>query len=338
MKLYLALLAATLTEVGAFAPARPLTTAPVAVGSSSTTLYQFGTLGFTADGLYTREEEEQMRERDRVMGYLSEVQAPTAVRDDLGTSVMISGFDPADPSAMETLDFLNTEESPHFPFTKIVAHVEDMKVAKKRLIGRHARYTGLLDKLDFSEGTTLPSVEQLADISSWVVHVAGGDMSKLADIADAAEKADSVKNVAILVSGAQGVGGNALREAEELLKGKATTFAYTLLVVPEWNDEPEASCAFDIVNATDVAGAPFAEGESFSRAESLRIVTECLAIEKAAGKCVVANASKDPTSLEYMLIQGMREIGYNRLEEIEHMVASGVKVCVHWYIFHYLCN
>lgn len=266
-----------------------------------------------------------MRTQNEVMSYLSTVQAPTAIRSTLGSSVLISGFDPTDPSATEVLDFLNNEDSPHLPFTKIVAHVEDMKMAKKRLISRTARYTGLLDKLDFSEGSALPSVEQLADVSSWVAHVGGGDMTKLGEIADIAEGAESVKNVAILISGATSVGGDALKEAEELLKSKATTFAYTLLVVPEWNDEPEAMCAFGIVNATDVVDAPFGAGETFSREESLRIITECLAIEKAAGKCVVANASKDPVSLETMLIQGMREIGYDRVGEIEHMVASGVK-------------
>jgi len=267
-----------------------------------------------------------MRTQDEVAGYLSETRQPnTVIRKNLGTSVLISGFRPEDPAATEVLDFLNNEESVHFPFTKIVAHVEDMKMAKKRLIGRNARYTGLLDKLDFSEGSAFPTVEQLAGMSSWVAHVVGGDMSKLADIADAAEKADSVKNVAILVSGATSVGGDALKEAEELLKGRVSTFAYTLMVVPEWNDEPEASCAFGLVNVTDVADAPFREGESFSRVESLRILTECLAIDKAAGKCVVANAAKEANSLENNLIQGMREIGFTRLEEIEHMVTLGAK-------------
>lgn len=150
-------------------------------------------------------------------------------------------------------------------------------------------------------------------------------MSKLSAIAKAAEAADSVKNVSILVSGAQGVGRDALKEAEELLKGKATTFGYTLLIVPEWNDEPEATCAFGLVNVTDVVDAPFAENASFSREESLRIVTECLAIDQAAGKSVVANAAKEPNSLENMLIVGMREIGFSRLGEIEHMVTRGTK-------------
>mmetsp|Transcript_9705 Transcript_9705/g.17231 ORF Transcript_9705/g.17231 Transcript_9705/m.17231 type:complete len:476 (-) Transcript_9705:200-1627(-) len=322
MKLTIALLA-SLTGVGAFvASSRSITSHHA---STSTTLYQFGTLGFNTEGLYSRAEEETIRTQGEVMGYLNEVQAPTAIRSNLGTSVIISGFDPTDPASTEILAFLNNEESAHFQFTKIVAHVEDMKVAKKRLIGRNARYTGLLDKLDFTEGASSPTVEQLADVSSWVAHVGGGDMSKLSDIVDAAEAAESVKNVVILVSGAQSVGGDALKAAEELLKDKATTFAYTLLVVPEWNNEPEATCAFGIVNVTDVVDAPFEESETFSREESLRIISECLAIDNAKGKCVVANAAKEANSLENMLIVGMREMGLNRLQEIEHMVTRGAK-------------
>lgn len=323
MKLTIALLA-SLTGVGAFvASSRSITSH--AAASTSTTLYQFGTLGFNTEGLYSRAEEETIRTQGEVMGYLSEVQAPTAIRSNLGTSVIISGFDPLDPASTEILAFLNNEESAHFQFTKIVAHVEDMKVAKKRLIGRNARYTGLLDKLDFTEGASSPTVEQLADVSSWVAHVGGGDMSKLTDIVDAAEAAESVKNVVILVSGAQSVGGDALKEAEKLLEDKATTFAYTLLVVPEWNNEPEATCAFGIVNVTDVVDAPFGESETFSREESLRIISECLAIDNAKGKCVVANAAKEANSLENMLIVGMREMGLNRLQEIDHMVTRGAK-------------
>lgn len=325
---------ASLAGAGAFVlPSRSTNTHQPTVTSSasstaistSTTLYQSGTLGFDTNNLYSREEEDNMDKLNDVMQYLSEIKAPTAVRSDLGTSVLVSGFDPKDPSSTEILDFLNDEESPHFQFTNIVAHVEDMKLAKKRLIGRNARYTGLLDKLNFSEGASLPTAEQLADISSWVAHVDGGDMTKLGDIVAAAEAADSIKNVVMLVSGAQHVGGDAMKEAEEMLKAKATTFAYTLLVVPEWNNDPEATCAFGIVNVTDVADAPFGQGETFSREESLRLISECLAIDKAAGKCVVANAAKEAYCLEDMLIRGMREIGFTRPEEIEHMVTRGAK-------------
>ena len=83
--------------------------------------------------------------------------------------------------------------------------------------------------------------------------------------------------------------------------------------------------AFGIVNVTDVTTPAFAMGETFSRAESLRIITECLAIDGAAGKCVVANVAKDTSSLEHMLVYGMRECGFKRIEEIEYRVSMGAK-------------
>jgi hypothetical protein len=328
MKLSIALLA-SLAGVGAFVPSRQASVVrPIII--STTSLNQFGTLGFDTNNLYSREEVETMRTQNEIIGYLSETQRPnTALRPELGTTVLISGFDPTDPSSTEILDFLNSEDSPHFPFTKIIAHVEDGAVARKRLISRNARYTGLLDKLSFSEcasSSPIPTADQLAGVSSWVAHVGSGDLGRVADIANAAEGAESVKNVAILVSGATGLGGDALRDVEVMLRDKATTFAYTLLVVPEWNDEPEALCAFGIFNVDDVEGSPFVVGESFSREESLRIITESLAIDKAAGKCVVARSAKDTNSLEYMLIHGMREIGFKRIEEVEYMVTMGAKV------------
>merc|ERR1740117_2629172 len=61
------------------------------------------------------------------------------------------------------------------------------------------------------------------------------------------------------------------------------------------------------------------------RERKVCVASECLAIDKTAGKCVVAIAARDANSLENMLIQGMREIGFNRGEEIEHMVLRGAK-------------
>ena len=344
MKFTLTLLSfLTLAGVGAFAPTRGIIPSHPAAGvapssTSNTRLNNFGTLGFNTDNLYTPEEAQTIKTQNEIFVYLNELRSKrknknTVLRSNLGKTVLISGFEPTDPSATEVLDFLNDEYSPHFGFSKIVVHAPDEKVAKKRLIGRNARYTGLLDKLDFVEGSessSVPSVEQLADVSSWISHISGGDdknmMSQLASIVDVAEKAENVKNVAILISGANKVGVDFMKEAESKLKSGATTFTYTLLVVPQWNNEPEALCAYGIVNASDLASTPFREDETFSREESLRILTECLAIDKAAGKCVVANAAKETTSLENMLIQSMRENGFKRIEEVEHMVTVGAKV------------
>jgi hypothetical protein len=314
--------------------ARSVTTS-TSSSCSSTQLYQFGTLGFDTANLYSRSEEELIKTRNEVMSYLASVaqsSPPVALRKNLGRSVVISGFNPEEPASQEILAFLNNEFSPHLSgtFNKIIAHVDDIKVGRKRLIGRNARYTGLLDKLDFTQSESagaLPTLAQLEGVSSWVAHVDGGDLSKLEDIVAVAEGAESIKNVAILVSGAQNVKGDELKKAEEMMKSKATTFEYTLLVVPEWNNEPEANCAFGIVNVTDVADAPFGDGTvSFSREESLRLITEALAIDKAAGKCVVASSAPDVKSLENLLVQGMREIGFDRLQEVEHMITRGVKV------------
>ena len=319
----------SLAGAGAFAPpSLPTNTrqtaASVTTTFTSTSLFQVGGVGFDINNLYSRDEEDNNEKRNEVMKYLSEVKAPTAFRSDLGDSVLVSGFDPREPSSTEILDFLNDEESAHFQFSKITAHVDDMKLAKKRLIGRNARYTGLLDKLNFSEGAQLPTVQQLAGISSWVAHVPAEENTILNDIVSAAEAVDSVKNVVVLVSGAQHLGVDVMKEAETMLKDKATTFAYTLLMVPEWNDDPESSCAFGIVNVTDAT--PLGSSDTFSRAESLRLASECLALDNAAGKCVVATAARDVNSLESMLIRGMREIGFSRVEEIEHMVLRGAKV------------
>ena len=246
------------------------------------------------------------------------------------------------------LDFLNKDDAKYFKFDSIVAYVKDGKSAKKRMIGRNARYTGLLDKLSFVEGEgeegddgLIPQDGQLEGVYSWVVHVPceGGDgtMDQLTRVMEAAEKAESVKHVAILLSGANDLDSKALSEMEKKLQSVATTFQYTVVVVPEWNDVPEAQCAYGILNVTDVAGeSPFVTGETFSREESLRILTECLAIEGAKGKCVVANAAPDKTSVEGMLIQSMRESGFSRIEEVGMMVMNGAKVSSIVMIFGYV--
>ena len=327
----------TLLSTGAVTSFHLPLTRSITKPSSSTTLYQFGTLGFETAGLYTASEEEQIKTQNEVMAFLTETaqsSPPVALRKNLGSTVVISGFGPEDAASQEILAFLNNEFSPHLSdtFAKIIAHVDDVKMGKKRLISRTARYTGLLDKLDFTQSESegaLPTVSQLEGVGSWVAHVPyeGGLSAKLEDIVTLAEGAESVKNVAILVSGAQSVKGEELKAIEEMLKSKATTFEYTLVVVPEWNDEPEANCAFGLVNITDVADAPFGDSGSFSREESLRLITEALAIDKAAGKCLVASSARDVKSLENMLVQGMRENGYDRLQEVEFMVTCGAKVC-----------
>merc|ERR1712238_365215 len=64
-----------------------------------------------------------------------------------------------------------------FNFERILAHVDDSKFAKKRLISRSSRYSGLLNKLDFVQAEqvgALPTLQQLTDekVGTWVAYVA----------------------------------------------------------------------------------------------------------------------------------------------------------------------
>jgi len=338
------LIAAAVVGVGAFAPSysRPAFLSSTSSSTASSTAIFVGwvggnSLGFDQSGM--RLSEEEQKDFDKSKKIMEWIGVPDALkqRSNMGDAVIVSGFDPTDSSGKLVLGFLNNEESPQLTFKKIVAHVPDLKLAKKRLISRDARYTGLLDKLDIVEADesspTLPTSAQLDGISSWVAHipaVEGDDdlATRLGALASLAEDAESVKNLSILVSGSQSLESGALAEIEESLKSKMTTVAYTLMAIGEWNDDPEASCAYRFSNVTDVADGTetmLTADASFSRAESLRMVTEFLAIDSAAGLSIVARAEKNATSLDGMVIRGLRDIGFPRPQEVARMLNNGTQ-------------
>ena len=87
--------------------------------TTTTSLNQFGSLGFNTNNLYSREEVETMRTQNEVIGYLNEIYKPgaTTLRSNIGSTVLISGFDPTDPSSSEILDFLTypVRHATHLP-------------------------------------------------------------------------------------------------------------------------------------------------------------------------------------------------------------------------------
>ena len=105
-------------------------------------------------------------------------------------------------------DLLNHEDSA-FEFGKIVAAVHDPALAKKRLLSRSARYTGLLDKLDFvstADNNELPTAAQLHGSKSWLAVVDVTDetswKAQCHEIANTAAAVDGLENVAVLLTGA----------------------------------------------------------------------------------------------------------------------------------------
>ena len=71
-------------------------------------------------------------------------------------------------TARTVFDFLIHGDSA-FQFSFIIVFVDDFKFAKKRLLSRRERYTGLLDKLDFEQAESpgaLPIVAQLEGVKT----------------------------------------------------------------------------------------------------------------------------------------------------------------------------
>ena len=223
-------------------------------------------------------------------------------------------------------DFLNHEESA-FAFDKIVAFVNDAKFSKKRLISRSARYSGLMDKLDFieaeSEGS-LPTLAQLEGITSWVVN-AEEDISVIAKVASLVQES-SVENVSILYSGAQSLSDvSEAKEALAALEGLGDGTAYSLIAVGAITEEPEGKMPYAIQEFGTEEGL-LPSNATYSRDESLRLVTECLGLASGANKALVFSEVSNVNATEFKLVKGLREGGYTRPQEIDHMISKGVEV------------
>jgi len=208
-----------------------------------------------------------------------------------------------------------------------VAFVDDAKFAKKRLISRSARYTGLLDKLDFVQADSpgaLPTVAQLEGIKSWVVNV-GSDVSLLHDVANLVKLAPSVENVSVLVTDAQTVDDdiNAVSAGVGALKAlEAEGKSFTVVAVGAITETPEGAIPYQIKDfGTEAAILP--ANATYSRDESLRAVTECLGLQSGCNKALTFSEVTNVNQTEYKLVKGLREGGYTRPQEFDHMLTVG---------------
>ena len=67
---------------------------------------------------------------------------------------------------------------------------------------------------------------------------------------------------------------------------------------------------------------------TFSREEMYRMVTELLQLECGVNQALVFAEVYNPNITEAKLIKGLREAGYARPQEIDHMIRNGPKVSV----------
>jgi len=260
----------------------------------------------------------------KIQSYLKAPE-PVASRTNLDGKVLVSGWVNCKDRTDQTIfDFLNHEDSA-FQFSTIVAFVDDAKFAKKRLISRSARYTGLLDKLEFeqaeSEGA-LPTAAQLEGMKSWVAD-AQGDVGKIMDIVELAQGVASLENVSILLANAQNMQDvDAAKKALAALEKMDDSKSYTLVVVGEITEAAEGSSPYQIREFGTDEGLLLSNA-TYSRDESLRMVTDCFALASGAKKAFVFSEVHDVNQTETKLIRGLREGGYSRPQELDHMITKG---------------
>lgn len=286
---------------------------------SSTKLY---ISSWGAGGPPSRRKPVAVSPEDNIQEYLKAPE-PVAARPNLDGKVLVSGWvNSKDRTDQTVFDFLNHEESA-FRFEKIVAFVDDSKFAKKRLISRSARYTGLLDKLDFvqaEEVGALPTLEQLEGIKSWVVN-AGSDLGLVKKVAELV-KASAVENVSVLVSDAQSLTDPAASmeavKSFDLGEGKA----FSIIAVGAITETPEGAVPYQIKEFGTEEGLLPANA-TYSRDESLRAVTECLGLSSGCNKALTFAEVYNVNQTEYKLVKGLREGGYTRPQEFDHMLTDG---------------
>jgi hypothetical protein len=312
-------------SVSSFAPSPAFTSSRSSVAPADTTLYisSWGKKGSPYSGSDTVE---NINPEANIQAYLMAPE-PVEARSNIDGTVLVSGLVGSKVRTDQYIfDLLNDEESA-FEFEKIVAFVDDIAFSKKRLLSRSARYTGLLDKLDFSQASSpgsMPTSEQLEGVKSWVVYLDEGDMlASVNEVASIAKQASSVENVAILLANAVDLDVSACEGAVQSLKDAG--IQYTLVAIGKLEDHDEGKFPYQYKEFGSAEGV-LPSDAIFSRDEALRMITECLQLECGVNKALSFSEVYDVNATEAKLIKGLRKAGYARPQEIDHMMNDGPTV------------
>jgi len=261
---------------------------------------------------------------DNVQAYLKTPEAVEA-RGNIDGTVLVSGLVRSKERTDQVLfDLLNNGESA-FEFETIVAFVDDIAFAKKRLLSRSARYSGLLDKLDFVEAGVpggLPSPSQLEGVKSWVAVFDADDLvNNVNDVTAVVKQTGTVENIAILAANAANLDSTDEKQIVESLK--ACGAKYTMVAVGELQDIPEGTDPYSFYEMGSSENT-IPEDATFSRDEAMRMITECLQLEAGVNRALSFSKVNDVNATEAKLIKGLREAGYARPQEVDHMLRDGV--------------
>jgi len=266
-----------------------------------------------------REKVEEPNPEEDIQSY---IKTPESVQDrsTLSGKVLVSGWvNTRERSDQKVFDLLNDEDSP-FKWDKIIAFVDDEKFAKKRLFSRTSRYTGLSDKLEFvqsEEAGGLPTIEQLKGVGTWVANV-GNDLDAVRRIGELCGQSE-MDNVSILLEDAGGLASGASAEAVKALDACSEKCKFTVVAVGEIRDDP-GNAPYRV---NDFGTEEGVVSGKYTRDESLTLVTHGLALGSGENKAL-SFTEVEAEDDAFKLVKGLREAGFTRYQEIDHMISKGV--------------
>mmetsp|Transcript_21067 Transcript_21067/g.32386 ORF Transcript_21067/g.32386 Transcript_21067/m.32386 type:complete len:487 (+) Transcript_21067:197-1657(+) len=319
----LSCLLAISSSTTAFAPAAFAPRTAATASSSQLFISSWGTKGSPYVNRAAEENKVMEDPEAKIQSYLKTPEAVTPRENIMGTKVLVSGLVKTKERTDQTVYDLLNDEDAAFEFSKIVAFVNDEKFAKKRLLSRSARYTGLLDKLEFVQAETedaMPTAAQLDGVTSWVAYLEGDKLEESAQEVATIAKEAGVKNVAMLLVGANGVN---LASTQSMLEGMKGDMDYSVVAVGNLEEHAEGKVPYQFRTFDDAEEGVLADDAIFSRDEALRMVTECLQLESGIHKTLSISEVHNVNQTEAKLIKGLREGGYTRPQEIDHMLRDG---------------
>mmetsp|Transcript_20132 Transcript_20132/g.32615 ORF Transcript_20132/g.32615 Transcript_20132/m.32615 type:complete len:612 (-) Transcript_20132:161-1996(-) len=279
-----------------------------------------------------------------------------ALRSDLGDTVLLTGTVDATLLNILNNNFFGQDSVPNFEFSSIRALVDDVPAAKKKAISREARYGGLLDKLVIEPSSgDLPSGEELAGVSSWIVQLDGATADNtattLSKIAELAEGSAELNNLIVMVSGTTSTEG---WDAVEAASADGDAFKCTLLSVGELYDATEEKGGFYHIGLAVGEEENASMPPRLSRKKAYQLLAHALALDSTANRALAACeysatvveaigapyaegefAVRDDDGnevvdefrdikMESRVIQAMRETGFTQVMELDVLVDKGL--------------
>ena len=194
---------------------------------------------------------------------------------------------------------------------KIVAFSSSVSDAKKMCISRQARYSGLIEALDFAEGSDAELAETLRGAKTWVAMNA--DESKLLGQLEQA-KGTGVERVFVHLSAASDA--PSLDSAALTKALDACGISYTVMRTGSFGKPGSSAASGLILSEIDVPTC-----DEVPIDDAFRFLTEALTLPDASNRLFSLCPASDASQLKQM-----RMAGCTRREEVEALLKGQIKI------------